>query len=355
MKDLWQTLKDSSLPVLLYGMGNGADKVLSACARKGIPIAGVFASDGFARGNLFHGMRVTDYRTAKESFGEFLVLVCFATSRSTVLENIRRIAAEKKLYVPDLPVAGETLFDSDFFDLHQQELTQARSLLEDDLSKRIFDLAVKSKLTGDLSSLLCGTTTEKEDYETVLHPWRYEVCGDLGAYTGDTVRELLAYCPRLKEIISMEPDPKTFEKLKKNTASLPVLAIHGAAWDREEALLFNASGNRGSGIGAAGTGQIAIKAFPGDKFFENRKADYLKFDVEGAELKALKGFHRTIERDRPELLISCYHRPEDLFVLPAYIKNTYPFYTLYLRRHECIPAWDLNLYAIPKWRPAPLA
>ena len=70
--------------------------------------------------------------------------------------------------------------------------------------------------------------------------------------------------------------------------------------------------------------------------------------MEGVELRALQGLSGTIRRDKPDLLISCYHRPEDLFLLPLYVKKHFPFYRLYLRRHRGVPAWDINLYATEK-------
>ena len=44
---LWQRLERARKPVMLYGMGNGADKILDELARRGIAAAGVFASDEF--------------------------------------------------------------------------------------------------------------------------------------------------------------------------------------------------------------------------------------------------------------------------------------------------------------------
>ena len=66
MKDLWNYLKETEKPIVLYGMGNGADLIISASKKYGIKISGVFASDGFVRQKHFHGMPVTDYKTAKD-------------------------------------------------------------------------------------------------------------------------------------------------------------------------------------------------------------------------------------------------------------------------------------------------
>ena len=357
MTDLWQRLSEDPNPKILYGMGDGADKILAVCDTKGIEIAGVFASDGFARGNLFHGMPVGDYRTTCQIYEEFTVLLCFATRREEVLANIKRIAAERPLYVPDVPIAGSELFDGCFFEKNKENFEAARRCFADERSKKVFDLILQSKLHGDLEALFSETSSAEEDFSELLHGENYRFCGDFGAYTGDTVKEFLRFCPGIQEITAVEPDPKTFRKLQKNTEELPVLPVEGAVWDNEELLPFKAAGGRGAGIRGQGPGasvgvaekkQRFVRGFRGDTLFEDKKVDFLKFDVEGAEQKALWGLHNTIERDQPEMLVSCYHRPEDLYALPLYLKERYPFYDLYLRRRSGVPAWDINLYAIPK-------
>ena len=43
-------IKSLNLPVYLYGMGNGAEKMYIVCEDHGIKLSGVFASDGFKAG-----------------------------------------------------------------------------------------------------------------------------------------------------------------------------------------------------------------------------------------------------------------------------------------------------------------
>ena len=49
-QSVWDWFKSCRLPVVLYGMGDGADKVIAAFERYGIEISAVMASDGFVRG-----------------------------------------------------------------------------------------------------------------------------------------------------------------------------------------------------------------------------------------------------------------------------------------------------------------
>ena len=74
--------------------------------------------------------------------------------------------------------------------------------------------------------------------------------------------------------------------------------------------------------------------------------DYIKYDVEGAELEALVGSGAIIKEYMPALLVSLYHRSEDLFSLPIYLSEHYAEYKLYLRRTLCLPAWEIALIAV---------
>ena len=73
--DLWQYLAASEKVKVMYGMGNGADKILSICAERGIEIADFFASDGFVRGHSFHGKVVLSYSEIKEKYGAENIIV----------------------------------------------------------------------------------------------------------------------------------------------------------------------------------------------------------------------------------------------------------------------------------------
>ena len=102
--DLWRHLKETDKPILMYGMGNGADKILAELDKRGIEICDFFASDGFVRGHFFHGKRVLSYSEAKEQYGDFIVLLAFGSSLDDVIENIIKISKEQELYAPDVPV-----------------------------------------------------------------------------------------------------------------------------------------------------------------------------------------------------------------------------------------------------------
>ncbi|MCQ2432450.1 MAG: FkbM family methyltransferase, partial [Clostridia bacterium] len=71
-QSVWDRMKTCGKPIVLYGMGNGADKILSVMEKYGIEAADFFASDGFVRGHSFHGKRVLSYSEAREKYKDML-------------------------------------------------------------------------------------------------------------------------------------------------------------------------------------------------------------------------------------------------------------------------------------------
>jgi FkbM family methyltransferase len=75
------------------------------------------------------------------------------------------------------------------------------------------------------------------------------------------------------------------------------------------------------------------------------RVDYIKMDIEGSEQAALDGACDTIAKHRPKLAICLYHKPADLWSIPAALKRRYPFYRLYLD-HYSLHDEETVLYAI---------
>lgn len=350
--DLWQYLSQTKKPILLYGMGNGADKILHICEQYHITVSDCFASDGFVRGHSFHGKTVLSYSQAKEKYGKFIVLLSFASSLPDVLANIHRIASENELYAPDVPVFGNNLFNMEFFMAHQAELQRAHDLLEDEQSRKTFCNVICYKLSGDVSYLAACDVDEQETTETLIQPKTVQNYIDLGAYNGDTIRRLADLAPNLRQVIAFEPDKRNFRKLSAYadavTDRFTVDAQPLAAWSHAEILSMDASGNRNANLSETAKKAVPVEADALDTRIGDLIPDYIKYDVEGSEKEALLGSARTIAAHRPKLLVSLYHRSEDLFALPLLLETLTTDYRFYLRKLPYIPAWDLNLYAIPQ-------
>ncbi|MBR2342829.1 MAG: FkbM family methyltransferase [Clostridia bacterium] len=348
-EDMWDILARESRPIVVYGMGNGADKLFLRLEKYGVGVSDVFASDGFVRGHSFRGYRVKTLSEIRESYADFVVLLSFASSRDEVIDMLLEIDGCECMLVPDMPVAGEEYFDREHYNAHYGEILSAYSALADDASREVFAAVVNYKLTGRLSYLMRAVSTKGEMYSLLPREKIARVC-DLGAYNGDTVREALEYFPALRAVTALEPDPKNFKRLTRyaeGVEGIDLECVNAAAWSECRGGEFISSGNRNSSVTSTASHEhkdTAVELKTVDCLGIN--PDYIKYDVEGAELEALLGSGETILRARPSLLVSIYHRSGDIYSITNMLREKYPFYDLYIRRLRCIPAWELNLILI---------
>lgn len=346
-RPVWQVLRQEKRPILLYGMGDGADKILAQFDACGIRTSGVFASDEFVRGHSFHGFRVLKLSEAVAQFGEDLVIViAFASQRPEVLEKMYALDARFDVFAPDVPVVPGPVFDEAFVRQHADTMQATFGLLADERSRRVFLDTVRFKLSGRLRYLRDSETGKDEAFGAILRPTQAEHFADLGAYTGDTVRELLHYTGgAFASITALEPDRRSYRKLSAYAETLPgaVRCEQAGAWSCDTVLHFSDRAGRQSRVSKQGK-ETQMRAL--DSVLDGAPCTYLKMDVEGAEHEALAGAAQTIRRYRPKLNLAAYHRSADFFQLPLAVHALCPDYRLYLRHHPYVPAWDTNLYAV---------
>lgn len=349
--DLWDRLAAESRPIVVYGMGNGADKLFDRLSEYDILPKDIFASDGFVRGHSFRGMRVKSFSEIKAEYSDFVILLSFASNREEVLTMLSEIDSQYEMYVPDMPVAGvKEYFDKAFYNAHYGEILAAYNALSDDTSRDAFAAIINYKLTGKMSYLESCYSTRDELYAE-LDRDAIRTMIDVGAYNGDTLREGKAYFKNLSRAYAIEPDPKTYKRLLKyvNTEEdIEITPINAGAWCESADGSFQSAGNRNSSISSSASFEhstATVSLITVDSL--DVRADYIKYDVEGAELEALLGSDRTIRESHPALLVSLYHRSRDIFSLVNYLHATYPEYKLTLRRLRCLPAWEIDLLLTP--------
>ena len=351
LTDMWVELKKETRPIVVYGMGNGADKLFERLAEFNINVSDVFASDGFVRGHSYRGYKVRSFSEIKDKYEDFVILLSFASNRAEVVDMISRIDTEYDMYVPDMPVACVSeYFDHIFYNEHYDEILMAYNCLADDESRSIFSSVINYKLTGRARYLLECYSTIDEIY-SLMPTKTITTAIDAGAYNGDTAREMKGYFPSLKKVIAVEPDKRNYKKLVKYSeaeSDISITTINSAVWSENVVGSFFGSGNRNSTVVATASFEHReedVSLISVDSI-DCGKVDYIKYDVEGAELEALIGSSATINRDTPTLLVSLYHRSRDIFSLINYVRRNYPDYNLYLRRLRCLPAWEIDLIAV---------
>ena len=348
---MWIYLKEQASggrAVVLYGTGDGADKIIARLEERGIPVSGVFASPGFVRNRTFHGMQVESFEDCLARYGgDMIVLMCFGSSRPEVLAYVEEISKRCEFYAPDVPVYGDQLFDAGYYEKNLEAMTRVHGLLADELSRQTYEDIIAARITGDIRHLRnCEVTREKAD--SLLPTSCRALFVDLGAYNGDTVQWYSSLLPGISGMIAVEPDRRNMRKLKENTESIaariPIEYVQAFVSDKEgEAEVVK---NIGRGTSLTKEGDTRVPTVTIDSLLKGREAGFIKFDVEGAELAAINGGAETICKFKPAMNIACYHRSEDLIELPLRVLELNPDYKVYIRHTPSIPAWDTWFYFV---------
>jgi FkbM family methyltransferase len=155
---------------------------------------------------------------------------------------------------------------------------------------------------------------EFERYETrkfisSIHPGYVVI--DLGANIGYFSLIALKRVGLDGHVFSFEASPRVYESLYKNCSlskNKNISAFKLAVADKEGILTFNLPRNpqeQGSGSLAEGIGDIEVEAITIDKFVQREnltRLDFIKMDIEGAEIKAFFGMKSTILTYKPKLI-----------------------------------------------------
>lgn len=354
---LWDYLRQTEKKIVLYGMGDGAEKIKSVLDEAGVPVADIMASDEFVRGHSFLGYRVKKLSEIEELYGDdFLILVCFGSQIPEVMEHIYSIAEKHELYAPNVPVTGGGLFTLDYAREHSAELEKVYGMLADEQSRRVFENVIRYKLSGRINLLKECESPEEEMYD-LLRIGAQETYVDLGAYNGDTIVKFLNETGmQFRKIYAMEPDHRNYIKLKRRLYMIGfglLEAYNCGAWNTETTMMFSLRAGRSSHVDAADPKKLAnparfreVSMMSVDHMLHGDAATFIKYDVEGSEKQAIDGAKKTITAHRPKLSVALYHRNEDMFAIPLQIAELNRKYKFYMRHHPYIPDWDTNLYCI---------
>ncbi|WP_165453912.1 FkbM family methyltransferase [Hyunsoonleella flava] len=151
------------------------------------------------------------------------------------------------------------------------------------------------------------------------------------------------------KVFSFEPDSVNTGLLKKNldlnTEVENIDVVKKGLWNKSETLQFFEAGNVGSSIFYEDekSKQVTIQGISIDDFVELQnlnKLDFIKMDIEGAEIKALEGAVKTIEKLKPNFAIASYHMVDKKLTYIAverFFKHlNYPFKTEFFDDGEII-------------------
>ncbi|WP_375391041.1 FkbM family methyltransferase [uncultured Sphingomonas sp.] len=229
---------------------------------------------------------------------------------------------------------------------HLDAIEQASGLVADAHSREVLTGIAGFRITADHA--LHPASHQASQYFPPDVPLAHEpLClVDGGAFTGDALASVRASGRSLAQWFAFEPDLANFAALVATARDPDVgmAALFPCGLGERTAQIRFASGES-AGSHAADNGDSMVQVVALDEVLPTIAPNYIKLDIEGAERSALTGMRRTLERCRPALAVSIYHRPEDLWELPLLVHQLLPEARLFVRQHG-FNGFDTVLYAV---------
>lgn len=233
----------------------------------------------------------------------------------------------------------------------KEDILRVFSMLQDDISREVFIRNLEAHTKWDYSDVI--QQTDMEQYFDVRVPFLkgYSNFVDCGAYIGDSFIEMIKR-HKCDSYIAFEPDLDNFKKLTQTIEEYgqdteEVLLYPCAVSDKNGYLFFHSDGSTGGCLCTEEDSSEMISTVNLDSVLKKKQVGMIKMDIEGAEIDALKGAHRIITEQKPDLAICVYHTISDLWKIPLLIKEMSEDYVFYLRCHA---PWSVEtvLYATTK-------
>lgn len=386
------------VPVVLFGAGSAGKELLPVLKLHGVDPVCFCDNNPSRTGQLHCGLPVISLPELRQKHKGSLIVVTTGAYRDEVKQQLidTGFDEEKILTISNYEAMcyythlAQWYWPEEDLILYQNELLNVYNILSDQKSRELFVSRIALFVSGaDYQSFLNFISqssdvqhTQGSNFQDYINSTNYyseiylqfnndlihlddnEVLIDGGAFTGDSTLEFIKTCSKnlvpYEKIICFEPDPKIFRELKKNTAQCSnVTLMPLGLWSQSSTIRFADSSilkpgstrivsvydkNDNLPDGASGITEISTTSI--DEYFPDETVTLIKMDIEGAEMDALRGAIKTITRCRPKLIISAYHKRNDLFEIPLLIHEMVPDYKLYFR-HFSSNFGETTLFAIP--------
>lgn len=349
-------LKNSDLPLVLYGAGKVAMKIKVFLEKHCIKIDFVAVDKEYWQSDMKFGeFDVLPLEDVLASNCKVNIVVAFFGWDYAKVGNVisslnENTLVQKCLYFSLLTACfiGQ-LSDTymNFVNKNSAVFADLYNKLSDDLSRKIMLEYIIARSIGDAKELAkLVIPNEAQYFPDFLYLSDKEVLVDCGAYIGDTINVFLSKTNKKhNKIFAFEPFSSSAEKCRKVLVDGDVL-IEKGVWNEKTSLCIASPQNHDAACAIAKCGDMQIELDSIDNVLGKEKATFIKMDIEGSELKALMGAENQIRKNKPKLAVCVYHREEDLITIPQYILSLNPNYKLYLRHYGGNSCTELVLYAV---------
>lgn len=241
----------------------------------------------------------------------------------------------------------------DWFVKEKEDIEKAFKLFEDEESKKLYVNGLCNCIAPKLSKCNWDELfTNDEEYfsRNYFSLSDNEVYVDCGAYIGDSVIDFCkAVDNKYDKIFAFELDKGNFEQMRKNVTGENITLYNYGVWNENSELEYGTgySDNEPTdGMCIYKTNNVQ-KAYVKklDDILDGERVTFIKMDIEGCEVEALKGAENIIRTQKPKLAICVYHKTSDYWQVPILLKKFNKDYKFTLKHHYSTDFFETILYA----------
>jgi FkbM family methyltransferase len=337
-------LKSNKKPLVLFGAGTAGETMLTELSKLDICVSCFGDNDAGKQHTKFYGLDVLSPGELAEKYKGAVVIVSIGGPAASAVEQ------QLKAYGCFERIIDNFYCPSEFYDYEKYVRFNANAFeivydfLADDKSRDV----LVARLNGMISNntVFPAHLVDSEQYfdKDIVRFKQGEVFLDAGSFEGETAIEFAGIAPDYKKIICMEPEKGNFDVLLKNTVALERTEHYRlGAWSCKASFHFKSSGFASRISDDDGNETIEVASI--DEMFSNEEITFIKMDIEGAEIQALKGARETIKRCKPRMAVCVYHKREDMLAIPFLLKSINSDYNIYFR-HYGPSVYETVCYAV---------
>lgn len=206
------------------------------------------------------------------------------------------------------------------------------NLLNDQVSIIEFVRITNFRLSSDIENLKDFIFKPEQQYfEDFINLKMDPVFVDGGGFDGLTSIEFMKRNPSYKKIHYFEPNDISMVNSKKSLISFNNIVFYNyGLWNCKKTLKFNSNLGDASKIDDFGELSILVTSLDNEI---NERIDFIKLDIEGAELEALEGAKHLITKHKPKIAVCVYHNQNHFIDIPNYLLKLNPDYKMYFRHY----------------------
>ncbi|MBE6015714.1 MAG: FkbM family methyltransferase [Lachnospiraceae bacterium] len=348
-------LKTHKENVFIYGAGLAGYWYLKYLKFRNVEVKGFIVSDvkSIDKDSVPGGLEVYSMDEVCSDFNDYSIIIGAPKFKAEIKDILSHRCNKEDIYSFEGEIYFSFIHDVEAYRQYildnWNRIEALYENLADQKSKETLQAFIMGRMSGDQDYFINCMVPDQYYPKDIMHFSDNEVMVECGSNNGNTMLDFV-HCVdnKYKHLFLFEPDRDCVMQIQNvisENCLKDITLIEKGAWNERTVLTFAGDDSYGSGH-ITESGEERIKTDTIDAAVDITPT-FIKMDIEGAELNALRGGEKYIKNNSPKLAVCVYHEKEDILDIPEYIKSINPNYQFYLRHHNW-GATETVLYAIPE-------